>query len=694
MTLSRSASSPTLSPSLPLLVLALFLLSVPSLATSSGVVFEDIAGDPDSGLSYHRVESPSESLFDIIKQQEFYTFDDLLVTPLKGRGAPGVALFDLENDGDVDIYVSNGPGAANSLFVNQLVESGDLTFIDQAVPAGVGAVDQDSTGVCAGDIDNDGDTDLVVLGNLEPNRLFENQGNGTFLDITAPSGLGVDVSSSTSCSLGDVDGDGLLDLFVGNGLDMREQFGIFVEAFAFNQPNQLLVNQGGNTFVDETAGSGVLDLDFPSAPPGAASITWAVAMVDIDLDGDVDILQADDQAAFPTAAQGGLDRGYLHWLRNDGTGNFTDVTRSVGLDKAGAWMGLSFGDLDHDGRLDLFATNFGNRGLAVMTGETDFSLRNFDSRWFLQTQTDSFADSAAAGPLFTPFGWGTSALDYDNDGHTDIVYHGGLDVGPFLATNPGVLFHNDGAGGLSRDVGPLAPSTDHTRRVVHGVATGDLDGDGDTDIVSVSNHDTPPPAPLVPAPSLGGGEFAADAVFVPSFISADPEDFIFTWSGLEFPDGSLSVELNSGHGHHRWVQVETLGTIGLTGAGQANRDGVGAVVRVRPRRGPATLHPVLAGSSYASTDSKVVSAGLGHAKRATVDVMWPGGVVNRLYNVRKGTRVLFPEIPCERGDHISELAEYLQCVHVSLHELGNAGILTQHERARFFFSAFAFFFDR
>lgn len=670
----------------------LFLL-VSTALFAEPVVFTDIADDPGVGLDFQRVESPSESLFDLIKQQEFYTFADLLVSPLKGRGAPGVALFDLEGDGDLDIYVTNGPGAANSLFANQLTETGALTFVDVASSAGIAATDQDSTGVCVGDIDNDGDADVAVLGNLEPNRLFENQGDGTFLDISFSSGVDAASAPSASCSFGDVDGDGLLDLFVGNILDMTVQIGIFVEPFALNEPNQLLVNQGGNTFLDRSAVSGALDLDLPVAPPGAATISWAVALVDIDLDGDVDILQADDQAAFPRASQGGADRGYIQLLRNDGSGSFTAVTSQVGLDQAGAWMGLAFADFDHDGRLDVFGTNFGNHGSSLFSGSTDFSVSTADSRWFLQTADDDFEDSSTPdNRLHTPFGWGASAIDYDNDGHTDIVFHGGLDAGPFLVTNPGSLLRNDGAGGFHRDTAALAGSTDHNRRVVHGLAAGDLDNNGYPDIVTVSNHDTPPPTSLTPAPLLGG-EFQDDAVIVESFVRVDPDSFLFTWSGLEFPDGSLSVEMNSGGNGNRWLQVETLGTVGLTTDGGVNRDGIGAVVRVNPIGGPPLLHPVLGGSSYASNDSKIVSVGLGHSRYATVDVLWPGGIVNRLYHVRAGTRLLFPEIPCQRGTQISELSEYLGCVHGSLSELGNAGILTPKERARFFFSALAFFFE-
>ena len=128
--------------------------------------------------------------FDALKRQPAYTINDVFATPFKPRGAPGVALLDFDSDGDLDIFVTNGPGRCKSLYSNQLKETGKTTFVDVAMAAGVCAADMDATGVCFGDIDNDGFPDLLVLGRNEPNRLFRNQGNGTFVDITAQSGVG------------------------------------------------------------------------------------------------------------------------------------------------------------------------------------------------------------------------------------------------------------------------------------------------------------------------------------------------------------------------------------------------------------------------------------------------------------------------------------------------------------------------
>ena len=680
--------------------LALFAptFSNPLFAAPGGVTFTDIAADDGAGITYRRTPSADEAVFDQIKRQPLYTFPDLLATPLKARGAPGVALLDFDGDGDLDLYVTNGPGTPNSLYSNQLRETGAVSFVDLALAAGVDATSQRSSGTCFGDIDNDGDPDLVVLGNGEPNRLFENLGDGTFADISTASGVGVGATASTSCSLGDVDGDGLLDLVVGNAVDMISQVGIFAEPFALNQPNQLLLNQGGHVFTDVSGSSGILDLDLPAAPPGAATITWAIALVDLDLDGDTDLVHADDQAAIPCARFGGVDRGYLQVHLNDGSGHFTPASLDRGLGKCGQWMGLSFGDLDGDGTLDVFGSNFGNyAGAAFFGSVADPTLSQ--SQWWLQRADGSFEDPALS-PDFdsTPFGWGTSIFDYDNDGDSDVLFHGGLEVGPFLATSPSALLENDGAGGYPRDATAFAGSTDHVRRIVHGMAVGDLDGDGFDDVVSVANQVVPESFPLTPAPPLGDSPFNADAFIVQSFEPVDPANLIFRWSGLVLEDGTLSVELNSGDNGNRSLQVHVQGSVGRVDGARVNRDGIGAVVRVEPSHGgEAVLLPVIGGSSYASQDSLTKTAGLGRGSqgrsKGDLEILWPGGVRNRLYDVRAGERLLFPEIPCSFDDPSVAFPDYLDCVRGSLTQLRRAGVLSTPQAARFVGSAVRAFHD-
>ena len=189
-----------------------------ALYADGGVTFTNIS--PTAGITYQRFETPDREAI----QQAYYTNGIpvpappglLASTPQKPRGAPGIGLFDYDNDGDIDVYVSNGPGHANSLYQNQLAQSGSVTFVDVAAAAGVTATAQDSSGVCYGDIDNDGDEDFYVTGIGEPNILYRNNGNGTFSDITAAAGVGAGSFHHTGCAMGDFNGDGLLDLAVAN----------------------------------------------------------------------------------------------------------------------------------------------------------------------------------------------------------------------------------------------------------------------------------------------------------------------------------------------------------------------------------------------------------------------------------------------------------------------------------------------
>lgn len=659
-----------------------------------GPRFENIADDDGVGIDYRRQRSPSEDAFDVIKALPEITFNDLLGAPNKGRGAPGVAILDADGDGDLDLYVTNGPGAANSLYANQQADTGALTFLDVAAQAGVEATDQDSTGVCWGDLDNDGDPDLVVLGNLEANRLFENLGGGLFVDVTAGSGIEAADVTSVSCSIGDIDGDGLLDLVVGNAYDMAVQTAVFLEPFAGNDPNHLFRNRGGLAFDDVSVSSGIREVHLPDeAPEGAATITWALALVDIDLDGDVDLVTADDQGPQPNGAAGGIDRGYIQLFENDGSGHFVVVTAQRSLDRTGTWMGLSFGDFDSNGHLDLFAANGSNHSAAALL-DPDFSNTQFDSRWFLQQDDGSFFDPSTLGLRNTPFGWGTIAGDLDLDGDTDIAYHGAADIVPFVSVTPGVVFVNDGHADFVRD--RESYDIDHLRRTVHGFAAGDLDGDGFEDLVSVSNFDMPEPIPLAPLPPLGG-DFDVDASLVPTFIPLvpgdTPFDTIFGWTGIVFTDGTLSVERNLGNSN-RWVTVDAVGSIGLTPRGQVNRDGIGAVVRFRPRHGASVLVPVLGGASYGSQSSLTAHLGLGNRSRGDIEMVWPGGVRNRLYRVRHRERIVFPEIPCSVDAPLHTFYAYRRCVRDALDDLEDAGVLDRHMARRFRFSALIGFFDR
>ena len=648
----------------------------------AGVRFHDLAADRDSGIDYRRVPSVTNAVFETIKTQPLYTMPLVVATPEKPRGSPGVALLDFDGDGDLDLYVTNGPGAANSLYSNRFEETGALRFEDVAEAAGVAATDQDSTGVCFGDLDNDGDPDLVVLGRSEPNLLFENKGDGTFRNATAESGLGESDLGHTDCSVGDVDGDGLLDLAIANSYDWSRRTATLVEPWEHNHPNQLFANEGELRFRDVSASSGILELTgFQPPQEGAATITWAVTLVDYDQDGDLDLFQADDQGGVPPKAG---SRGLIQVLTNDGTGKFTAVTRQVGTDMPGtSWMGFAFADFNCDGHMDVFATNFGDYAFSAL--DVPYERGQLSSRAFFGTPEGALVD-AGPGPLrATPFGWSVMAPDLDNDGDPDVVFFGSLDgtIHTITADNPGTVLLNQGcSGNFGADLDSLA--ADHTRRNVHGGARGDLNRDGFPDLVTASAFRIPDEVPLKRYPIEHDSPFDASAWFVEAFSPVGGG--AFSWNGFQFPDGRLAVEVNEGN-DNGWVEIRTLGTVGVLPDGRVNRDGVGAVIRVTPEGGRTTLSPVTGGSSFASQNALAQLFGLGRAEAATVEVLWPGGTVNRLRDVRAGERIVFPEIPCDPRDPSLGRRKYRSCVTGALELLGDRGLLSRGLAARFLESA-------
>lgn len=666
--------------------LAILLLVSTAVLADGGIVYQDLVKDPASGLIYDRAPSERNAILEAIHAEIFMQVPEgILPVPIKPRGVPGVVIFDADEDGDLDLFVTNGPGRANSLFISALRETGELVFTDRAEQAGVAAVDMDAAAAAAGDFDNDGDSDLLVTAAPGPARLFENRGDGTFTDITAKSGIGGDPTfHSTALCLGDFNGDGLLDIFLGGAADFSSNTAIFIPN-TVEIHNRLLFNVGGNTFVDVTSDSGILTQ--AGLSPGfetTPSLTHACTAVDYDLDGDTDILTADDQAGVAAAVLGGVDRGVLHFFQNDGTGSFRDVNVETGLASVGAWMGLAVADFDRNGRFDVFGSNLGS----YITNIFAFPIlpRAYNTRWFLGQDDGTFLDPGVGDFQVTPFSWGTAALDYDNDGDLDVVSHGGLDFGPVnLADNPGIILQNDGWARFTWD-SEAASSTDHLRRNVHGLAVGDLDENGFVDIVTVSNVDLPAEVPLVPAPPQGS-VFDATAFVWPIYLPTDdPNVVAFNTDLPPLPNGSLSVELSSGGNGQGWVQIEALGTVGLTELGRVNRDGIGAVVRVFPRPGRPSMLPVTAGSSYASQHALAQTFGICTSPRAIVEVLWPGGVRNRIYDVRAGQRILFPEIPCDIFSDAT-VFEYAGCVLSALDELVEADVLRPGQRARFLVGA-------
>jgi hypothetical protein len=431
----------------------------------------------------------------------------------------GVALWDFDRDGLLDIYLVNGstlerrtadlPRAA--LFRN----NGDLTFRDVTDTAGV-ANERWGQGVCVGDVDNDGAPDLYVT-NFGPNRLFRNIGDGRLVDVAVRAGVAVD-SWSTGCAFADYDGDGWLDLYVAGyvafdvknpppsparrqalpGGDSAPASGRMGAAYSAGAaycsyrglpvmcgprglpgaPDHLFRNNGDGTFTDTTRQAGVTD--------AKGLYGFGVAWFDMDDDGRTDLFVANDS-------------GPNYVYRNIGGGRFENISYPSGaaLDGNGreqAHMGVAIGDYDNDGRNDIHVTNFADDFNVLYHNQDGASLTDVSFR-------------SGIGQASVPFlGWGTNFLDYDNDGWLDLVVVNGH-VYPAADTMPwntsyaqrALLFRNL-EGRRFEEVGAAAGEGLTTARVSRGSAAGDLDNDGGVDLV-INNIDGPPTV----ARNVGGG---------------------------------------------------------------------------------------------------------------------------------------------------------------------------------------------
>ncbi len=496
----------------------------------------------------------------------------------------GVALVDYDGDGLLDAFLVNGstfdaePGKAPSRLYRN---TGDGTFADVTAKAGVGR-DGWGTGVCAGDYDNDGSTDLYVA-YWGLNSLYRNKGEGGFEDVAGRTGVAGGSDEWTSgCTFVDVDRDGYLDLLTTQyqrfdpkttpkaGASSTCQWkGMPVFCGPRGLPYgavTLYRNKGDGTFEDITQASGV----------GEARGFYAFTAVATDFNGDgwPDIYVACDST--PNL-----------FFVNNGDGTFTDFATETGLafnehgNEQGG-MGLAIGDIDNDGLPDIIKTNF--------AGDYPNVYQNLGDGIFEDVVIRA---GLGANPQFV--GWGVQLVDLDNDGLQDVFQVNGhvypeLDKETSIGEEfrqPGVVYRNLG-GGRFEDVTDLAGPALQQKRSSRGAAFGDFDNDGDIDVLVMNM-----------------GE-------------------------------QVSLFRNELDSPHHWLRIKLRGTV-------SNRDAVGALIRVTAG-GATQVRAVLSQDSYVSHSDLRAHFGLGSTERAdSIVVQWPNGLTEEFPGVEADREALLVE---------------------------------------------------
>jgi hypothetical protein len=486
----------------------------------------------------------------------------------------GVAIFDYDNDGCMDIYFTNAltvdtasdfHASRSALYHNNC----DGTFTDVTEKSGL-AYPGWANGVVAADFDGDGFEDLYVTC-LGHNHLYHNNGNGTFTDSTEHAGVD-DPRWSTGAAVADYDKDGALDLFVSNYVDINlsklpefgktkfcQYRGVPVQCGPKGLPgagDSLFHNNGDGTFTNVSKKAGVSD---PEGRYGLGAI-WT----DVDGDGWLDLFVANDATG-----------NYLYHNNKDGTFTEIGLQAGVSLDDDGVplgSMGVTVGDYLHTGQFGIFITNF--------SGEHATLYRHDKPLLFTDV---SYASKVA--PVSTPYvGWGAGFFDYDNDGWPDILAVNGHVYPQMENASVGttyrqrmLLFHNE-HDGTFLEVAAESGAALMTPRASRGAAFGDLDNDGFIDVV-INNL-----------------------------------------------DGKPTILKNDGASRNNWV------TIKLIGSGK-NRDAIGARVKV-VSAGLTQWDEVHAGGSYLSSNDPRLHFGL--QKRTKVDLIevhWPDGKLETVTNV-------------------------------------------------------------
>lgn len=498
----------------------------------------------------------------------------------------GVALLDYDNDGDLDVFLVqggsldgasvSGAGAVTSRLFRNDLSGGRLRFTDVTTRAGVG-LRAYGMGAAVADYDADGDLDLLVT-TFGPETLFRNNGDGTFTDVTKDAGVSDDLWS-TSAAFIDYDRDGDLDLFVANYLDFTlannklcyDSVGArdYCTPRAYRPvPDRFYRNEGKGRFSNATEAAGISKAD------GAG---LGVVAGDYNGDGWLDLYVAND--ATPNQL----------WI-NQKDGTFADegLLSGSALNASGnpeGSMGIASGDFDADGDEDLFITN--------IIGET-FVLYENDGRASFE---DARVRTGVASPTASSTGFGTDWFDYDNDGRLDLfTANGAVNVieqqrgqpVPYRMRNQ--LFRNLGGGKLVETSATAGPAFERPE-VSRGAAFGDIDNDGDTDVVVTNNN------------------------------------------------GPVRLLINQAGRKQHWVQVRLQQTAG-------DRFALGAHVGIERADGPTLWRRVKTDGSYLSASDLRVHAGLGASPAIkAIVVQWPDGQrerftgiqSNRLVTLRRGS---------------------------------------------------------
>jgi len=484
----------------------------------------------------------------------------------------GVALFDYDGDGYLDIYFVNGAGMPsltkdgakhqNHLFHNNR----NLTFTDVTEKAGLAGAGY-GMGVAVGDYDNDGRPDLY-LPSLTGNQLFHNNGDGTFTDVTKKAGVGGGILAgkkmwSVAAAWVDYDNDGKLDLFVSNYCQWDPAGAPECKANGFNTycsprhykplPHTLYRNNGDGSFTDVSAATGIAD------HPGRG---MGIAIADYDGDGFTDIFVANDSV-----------QCFLY--HNNGNGTFSEVglLAGVGYNEDGktfAGMGIDFSDYDNDGKPDIVVTDLSNERYMLFHNDGNGSFRDITNA------------SGVGGATLAFSGWSTHFFDYDNDGWKDLFVAQSHVMDTIEKTSPNLhymeppLLLQNVSGHFRRVIAGKAFQQDWAGR---GAAFGDIDNDGDIDIV-VNN--------------LGQRAY---------------------------------VLRNDGGNRNNWIGIQTVGT-------RSNRDGIGARIKVVSASGLTQYFTVNTAVGYLSASDKRVVAGLGGDSVAKmIEIRWPSGIVQKFENV-------------------------------------------------------------